>query len=269
MTGPYAAEPGTLPDTVGHGAGWVVFGAGGHARAVVDVLERRGETVVAVVGDPGDCAWHVEVLPDDQAGLDRVAAEGLRAVVAIGAAAARLAVLARLHGIESTKNAIESTSPPTESTEPTSHPVLSIADNVLSIEGAGLGTARPVIAATGTVARDVELGPGTVVLEHAHVGPASRVGAGVIVNTSAVVEHDCTIGDGVHVAPGAVVLGGASVGARTLVGSGARILPGVVVGADVTIGAGGVVAAPVPDGRTVVGVPARVAGSATGGEEPS
>jgi UDP-perosamine 4-acetyltransferase len=203
----------------------VVFGAGGHARAVVDVIERLGESVVAVVGDPSGSAWHVEVLPDDDAGLARVAGEGLRAVVASGAANARLAVLGRARSI-----------------------------------------AGVVVAATATVGRDVELGPGTVVLEHGHVGPASHVGVGVIVNTSAVVEHDCRIGDGVHVAPGAVVLGGASVGPRTLVGSGARVLPRVVVGADVTIGAGAVVTENVPDGCTVVGVPARVADRRTGGD---
>jgi sugar O-acyltransferase (sialic acid O-acetyltransferase NeuD family) len=236
----------------------VVFGAGGHARAVVDVLERCGEKVVAVVGDTGRSSWHVDVLPDDETGLERVAAEGLRAVVAIGAASARMAALGRIAGLErSTESTAQSTGEASRST-----------GNAARSMG-GTVAAPPVIAATATVARDAELGPGTVVLEHAHVGPASRVGAGVIVNTSAVVEHDCTIGDGVHVAPGAIVLGGASVGARTLIGSGARVLPQVVVGADVTIGAGAVVAAPVQDGRTVVGVPARVVGSATGGEEPS
>lgn len=223
----------------------MVFGAGGHARAVVDVLERLGESVAAVVGEAGGRAWPVEVLTDEAAALDRVVAAGLRAVVAIGASAARLRVLDSI--LESAETRIESARTPIESSEFRANAALSIGE-----------VAPPVVARTATVARDAELGPGTVVLEHAHVGPATRVGRGVIVNTGAIVEHDCAIDDGAHVAPGACVLGGASVGARTLVGSGARILPQVRVGADVTVGAGTVVTAPVPDGVTVVGVPGRV-----------
>jgi UDP-perosamine 4-acetyltransferase len=267
----------------------VVFGAGGHARAVVDVLERLGETVVAVVGDAGGSAWHVEVLPDDEAGLARVGADGLCAVVAIGAVRPRLALLAYLAEIPAAASSIES-APLGPDPAPSSIESAPLGPNrahsiggmdpkrahsiggkdpnrAHSIERGGAGTARPVVAATATVGRDAELGAGTVVLEHAHVGPASRLGTGVIVNTGAIVEHDCTVGDGVHIAPGAVLLGGASVGARTLVGSGARVLPRVVVGADVTIGAGAVVTDAVPDGRTVVGVPARAVDHA-GGEQP-
>ncbi|EWT07553.1 pilus assembly protein [Intrasporangium chromatireducens Q5-1] len=220
------------------GSGWVVFGAGGHARAVVDVLERLGETVAAVVGDAQGSTWHVEVIADDTAGLALVTDQRLRAAVAIGAAGPRLRTLGQLR----------------------------------ETAGRGGGAGRPieevapaVVATSATVARTAVLGAGTIVLEHAHVGPASRVGDGVIVNTGAIVEHDCTLGDGVHVAPGAALLGGASVGPRTLVGSGARVLPRVTVGSDVTVGAGAVVVRSVEDGLVVLGVPATSAAAATGG----
>ncbi|GAA5033701.1 acetyltransferase [Terrabacter aeriphilus] len=202
------------------GVGWVVLGAGGHARSVVDVLERLGREVVAVTGAvaEGEIPWHVEVLADDRQAVELVRARGLHAVVAIGANAARSGLV---------------------------HELLT----------GGLSV-PPVVAATATVSPRAVLGAGTVVLEHAHVGPASRLGDAVVVNTAAVVEHDCRVGGGAHVAPGATLLGGASVGPGTLVGSGARILPLVSVGAGATIGAGAVVTGHVPDGRTVVGVPA-------------
>jgi UDP-perosamine 4-acetyltransferase len=207
------------------GRGWVVLGAGGHARSVVDVLERAGHTVVAVSGQTGGQAWHVDVLADDVEALGLVERDGLHACVAVGANAARSRLVADL-------------------------------------VARGL-SAPPVIASTATVSPRSRLGAGTVVLEHAHVGPAAELGDAVIVNTAAVVEHDCVVGAGTHVAPGAVLLGAASVGGATLVGSGARVLPGVAVGARVTIGSGAVVTAPVADGQTVVGVPAtRRGGSA-------
>ena len=207
-------------DVAGHApvGGWVVFGAGGHARSVVDVLERAGEVVVAVTGAPDTEPWHVDGLPDDRAAFDRIETEHLRGVVAIGANPARAAIIHEL-------------------------------------VARGL-PAPPVVAATATVSPRCVLGAGTVVLEHAHVGPAARLAEGVIVNTGAIVEHDCRIGAGAHIAPGAALLGGAVVGGATLVGSGARVLPRVTVGTGATIGAGAVVTGHVADGETVVGVPA-------------
>ncbi|WP_256796024.1 NeuD/PglB/VioB family sugar acetyltransferase [Terrabacter sp. Ter38] len=203
----------------GDGTGWVVLGAGGHARSVVDVLERAGHTVAAVSGVvPAGESWHVDVLVDDREAFELLAAQGLHAVVAVGANPVR----ARL---------------------------------VRELVARGLSV-PPVIAATATVSARSVLGAGSVVLEHAHVGPSSTLGEAVVVNTAAVVEHDCTVGAGSHVAPGAVLLGAASIGELTLVGSGARILPGVTVGSGVTVGAGAVVTTPVVDGETVVGVPA-------------
>ncbi len=200
-------------------SGWVVLGAGGHARSVVDVLERAGQVVVAVSGDaPDGQLWHVDVVPDDRAAFELIAARSLRAVVAIGSNPARTRL-------------------------------------VRELVARGLSV-PPVVATTATVSPRSILGVGSVVLEHAHVGPASRLGDAVVVNTAAVVEHDCSVGVGVHVAPGAVILGGASVGDGTLVGSGARVLPRISVGAGATVGAGAVVTRHVADGETVVGAPA-------------
>ncbi len=48
------------------------------------------------------------------------------------------------------------------------------------------------------------------------------------------------------------------IGDNVFVGAGARVLGGICIGNDVTIGANAVVVHDVPDGATVVGVPARV-----------
>lgn len=104
------------------------------------------------------------------------------------------------------------------------------------------------------------LGPGTVVMAGAVVQADTRVGSHVIINTSASVDHDCTVGDYVHIAPGARVAGGVTVGDGCFLGLGAIILPERRVGAQAVVGAGAVVTRDVPEGVTVVGVPARVHG---------
>jgi acetyltransferase-like isoleucine patch superfamily enzyme len=54
-----------------------------------------------------------------------------------------------------------------------------------------------------------------------------------------------------------VLSGEVIVGPGTHIGTGATVMQGAKIGAGVTVGAGAVVIGPVPDGKTVVGVPAR------------
>lgn len=112
-----------------------------------------------------------------------------------------------------------------------------------------------LVASTATVDA-ATLGPGSVVLEHAHVGPGAELAEAVIVNTAAVVEHDCVVGRGVHIAPGARVLGECVIEPGVMLGAGAVVLPGRRIGAGARVGAGAVVTADVPAGATVIGIPA-------------
>ena len=102
------------------------------------------------------------------------------------------------------------------------------------------------------------LGAGTVVMAGAIVQPGSRIGRHAIINTAASVDHDCTIEDFVHICPGAHLAGTVSVGERTLLGTGCSVIPGIHIGANVIVGAGAVVTKDLPDGVTVVGLPAKV-----------
>ena len=254
---PYAAGLGPQPPDGSRGAGWVVFGAGGHARSVADVLERLGESVVAVAGDAGGREWHVDVLEDEAAAIEWVVTEGLQAVVAIGESTVRLSLLGKLQTAAQLARTASGTAHSTKGEAARSAHSTETGPDVSS----SVQYAPAVVAASATVSPRAVLGPGTVVLEHAHVGPSARLGVGVIVNTGAVVEHDCIVGDGAHIAPGAALLGAARAGDGTFVGSGARVLPGIELGVGVTVGAGSVVTRGVPDGNTVIGVPARLATS--------
>jgi UDP-perosamine 4-acetyltransferase len=107
------------------------------------------------------------------------------------------------------------------------------------------------------VAGSAALGHGITVMAAAVINADTVIGANVIINTGAVVEHDCRIGDHVHVATGAMVLGGVQIGSKTLIGGGAVIRQGIKIGENVIVGAGAVVVNDVPDDTTVMGVPAR------------
>lgn len=102
------------------------------------------------------------------------------------------------------------------------------------------------------------LGHGTVVCAQANVGPGAVVAEGCIINTGANVEHDCVVGPFTHIAPKASLCGGVHVGAMCLVGSGATVLPGASVQDNAIVGAQGLVREKqIVAGRSiVVGVPA-------------
>jgi sugar O-acyltransferase (sialic acid O-acetyltransferase NeuD family) len=121
----------------------------------------------------------------------------------------------------------------------------------------GLDRLRTVFAPDAYVSKHATLGPGCIVQRAVHVGPDVVLGTAVKMNVGAAIHHDGKIGDCVTLAPGCRVLGNVTIEDRVYVGSHAVILPRIKVGKGATIGAGAIVAADVPEGMTVVGVPAR------------
>jgi sugar O-acyltransferase (sialic acid O-acetyltransferase NeuD family) len=202
-----------------------VYGAGGHAKVVMDVLERDGRHSVTFLVDDDVGRWGSTVGGHQvRGGRDALLRErdatGIAAgVVAIGHNAAR--------------------------------------DDVASALVAGGFSLVVAVHPSAQIAASARLGQGTVVMANAVVNPGVSIGSNVIVNTGANVDHDCVVGDAVHIAPGATICGGVRVGARSRVYAGATVINDITIGVDATIGAGAVVIRDVPDGATVVGVPAR------------
>jgi sugar O-acyltransferase (sialic acid O-acetyltransferase NeuD family) len=89
------------------------------------------------------------------------------------------------------------------------------------------------------------------------IGPETKIGKGVLINTRAHVHHECKVGDFTDIGPGAMLLGNSQAGKRCRIGAGAVLLPGIKIGDDVIVGAGAVVTKNFDSGSKIVGVPAK------------
>ena len=114
-----------------------------------------------------------------------------------------------------------------------------------------------LIHPTATIADDVEIGRGTVIMAGAVVNSGAKIGSGCIINTSSSVDHDCTIDDFAHISVGAHVAGTVRIGKRTWVGAGATVINNLTIVDDCMIGAGAVVVKNIDRKGIYKGVPAR------------
>jgi sugar O-acyltransferase (sialic acid O-acetyltransferase NeuD family) len=207
----------------GEGAFVDVYGAGGHAQVVTDVLRDRGTRVRQTYNDN---PWNqhpaaVNVRPGiRRAGPESFRRLGVAVVMAVGRNGERAALVGMLE------------------------------DESVAFEQAIHSSA--IIASTATI------GEGSVVLHGAIVQANATVGRHVLVNTAASVDHDCRVGDFAHVSPHATLCGHVEVGEGTHIGAGAVVIPTVKIGRWCRVGAGAVVVCDLPDHVTAVGNPARV-----------
>jgi sugar O-acyltransferase (sialic acid O-acetyltransferase NeuD family) len=183
-----------------------LVGAGGHARACIDVVEQEGRFHIAgLVGTRDEVGSRVlgyPVLGADH-DLSRLVREHGHAIVTVGQIKTP-EVRMQLFG------ALES-----------------------------LGADLPaIVSPRAYVSRHALLGPGTVVLHGAVVNAGASVGRNCIVNSQSLVEHDAVIGDHCHVSTGATVNSGVRIGEGTFIGSNTSVRQGTRIGARCVIGMG-------------------------------
>lgn len=203
------------------------FGAGGHARVLLEILDAEGRYEIAGLLDAnpvlhGKPTGSTRVLGGDEL-LPALAARGVRhAFMGLGSAAdTRL----RQRIFEQAK-------------------------------AAGLRFVA-VIHPSAVLAPSAQTGEGCAILAGAVVGTGARLADNVIVNTRAVVDHDCRIESHAHIASGAVLAGDVFVGEGAHIGAGAVVRQGLRIGRRAVIGVGAAVVCDVPDEAVFAGVPAR------------
>jgi len=197
-----------------------LYGAGGHSRVIIDILEDNAVVVKGIFDDDPENA-RMKSMP-------------------VGAGV-------RLLG----GGAFTELSTPF---------IISVGSNMRRAEVAWLLNASygKAIHRTAIISPKALIGEGTVILQGAIVQAAAQIGAHVLVNTGASIDHDNVIGDYAHISPHATLCGHVEVGEGTHIGAGATVIPLIKIGRWSVVGAGAVVIRDVPDFTVVVGNPARV-----------
>ena len=204
----------------------LVFGASGHARVVVDAIERTGaHRVAALVAreiPAGEDVFGSPVVADDGNLLALVESRHVTGVV------------------------------------------VAIGDNwrrhevARSVRERFPGLAFPAIVHPGAqIARGVTIGPGAVLLAGVVVNSDAVVGELCLLNTSSSLDHDSRMDLASSLGPNAAVGGGAAIGAFSAVAMGATVLQNRRVGEHAVVGAQALVLKDVPPHTVAWGCPAK------------
>ncbi len=200
-----------------------LYGSGGHAKVVLDILRLRGAVVVALLDDD-----------ESRMNMDVMGVPVVHALQALST----LKEQNVLYGI------------------------IAIGNNRIRMQKADLirNNGYELLTAVhpaAVIADSVTLGAGSVVMAGCVVNWDAQIGENAILNTGCSVDHDCRIGDGVHISPGVHLGGNVTIGNCTHIGIGASVLPGVTIGPGTIVGGGAAVIGDLPGGVTAVGVPAK------------
>jgi len=95
-----------------------------------------------------------------------------------------------------------------------------------------------IISPFAYVSKSVKFGEGTIVMHHAIVNANTIIRENCIINTKALIEHDNIINKNSHVSTAAVINGGCEIGENSFIGSNSTIIQGIKIGANSIIGAG-------------------------------
>jgi sugar O-acyltransferase (sialic acid O-acetyltransferase NeuD family) len=187
----------------------VLIGAGGHARACIDVIEQEEKyQIVGLVGKRSEVGKHVqgyEVLSDDSQ-LPEIAKKIPFALIAVG----------QIHTVESRISLYQQ------------------AKNA----GFSLASIKSPIAYLSPRAR---IGVGTIIMHGAIINAGANIGDNCIVNNNALIEHDSFISDNCHISTGALINGNVTISAGSFIGSGSVIKQGISVGEYCVVGMGSVI----------------------------
>jgi len=205
----------------------IIIGSSSHARVVIDIVEQEGRYKIAGLLDryrkEGEQTLGYDVLGKEEDLPLLMKSHALKSIiVAIGDNFARSQVVTQ---------------------------TMNLCSGLLFVSA---------IHPKASIARDVSIGEGTVIMAGVTVNPCSKIGRFCILNTSSSLDHDSIMDDFSSLAPGVTTGGLCKVGAYAAVSIGAVLIDRVCVGEHTIIGAGSTVFGNIESGKLAYGTPARV-----------
>ncbi len=211
----------------------VIYGAGGHAKAVIDTVEKEGRFAIAGLLDgrrpAGTIMYGYEVL-GDESWLVSPSQKLAGLLVAIGDNWTRAKAVRAI---------------------------------------AGIAPGAPFVSAVhpdSSVARGASIGAGSVIMAGAVIGSDTVVGQHNVLYTHASLDHDCATGDFVTLAPKACTGGSVRIGDYSVLSLQAAVVHNRSIGEHTVIGAGSVVLRDIAPYSVAYGSPAKVIRSREPGE---
>jgi sugar O-acyltransferase (sialic acid O-acetyltransferase NeuD family) len=199
----------------------ILIGAGGHARACIEVIEQSGEfQIKGLVGlshEVGAERLGYKVLATDSE-LTQLAHEFTYAIISIGQ------IISSAHRVR----------------------LYNLALN------AGF-TLPTIISPLAKVSRHASVGMGTIIMHGAIIGPGVTIGDNCIINSGVILEHDTIVEDNCHLSTRSTINGNVSVGEGTFVGSASVIKAGITIGANSLVGMGQIVRKSLPTDSKFLG----------------
>lgn len=184
----------------------ILIGAGGHARACIDVIEQEGSyNIAGLVGlsdEVGTNHLGYEVIATD-ADLQGLARQYKNALISVGQIQYPNT---RIHLFR-------------------------------HAEHAGF-LLKTVISRSAYVSPHAEIGAGTIIMNGAIVNAGSQIGVNCIINSNSLIEHDVSIEEHCHISTGSIVNGNSSIGSGSFIGSGVIVKQGISIGTNSIVGMG-------------------------------
>ena len=194
----------------------ILFGAGGHAKSCVEVIERLKKFKIQFLVDNKKNLKlnSYKIIKEEK--LSEIKKKCNRALITFGG----------IKNLESRNKKFK--------------------------ELKELGFLFPVIISnTSYVSYNSNIGDGSIIMNQSLVNAGSKIGKNCIINTRAVIEHDVTIHDNCHISTGTIINGNVKIEKNTFVGSGSIIFNNIKIGKNCVISAGSIIRKNIPDNALI------------------
>ena len=187
----------------------ILIGAGGHAKACIDIIESYHEYSIVGLLDSNynneKKIYNYPIIGNDEMILDLISKKN-NFLITIG----------QIKNYSTRKNVFQ----------------------FLEENNASIAT---IISPFSYVSKHSKIFQGTIIMNGAKIGPSSTIGKNCIINTNANIEHDVVVGANCHISTSSTINGNCKVGDNVFIGSGATVNNGIEIVDNVVIASGAVV----------------------------